>query len=201
MKNRENQYKPKTILTGGVFGVGKTTLSYNLSCRLGIKQRTSVGVITKTLKYLDATDQNLRSIDDVDKENDGFKLFDKQAKKICSIVNYILKVSHEDGTDYILDGVQLIPRYLKMDKNTTFFFIKAPQKEIFRKRLNTSMTHPIRYRNLNESQVEKILSLEKYLLSMIRENRRIKILDGNNNEEEITREALKILNDLFKGIL
>ncbi|MCL4382757.1 MAG: hypothetical protein M1575_01300 [Patescibacteria group bacterium] len=116
---------PIIILLGGVFGVGKTTLSYNLSRLLGIKQRTSVGVISKTLQYLYPGKKSIRTLDNLERNECDYKTFLKQSHLMCSIVNYIMRIAHDDGVDYIIDGVQLLPTFIKFRKNVLYLFLKC----------------------------------------------------------------------------
>jgi len=44
--------KPRIILLGGVYGVGKKSLAHQLSIDLDIYQRAGLGAITKTIKSL-----------------------------------------------------------------------------------------------------------------------------------------------------
>lgn len=188
-----------TIFIGGIFGVGKTTLSYNLSALLKIKQRTSVGVITKTLQFINNTDPAIRTLNEIDRENDGFITFSAQANKVCQIVNHITDVSRNDGVDYIIDGVQLIPEYLNMDTNSFYFFISSPNVEELKLRLNLSSTHKDRYKNVTFEQVNNLIMLNNYLTSKVIEGSNIKILDGRLNEEDLVDIASKLILPSIKN--
>ncbi|MFZ5365966.1 MAG: AAA family ATPase [Patescibacteria group bacterium] len=200
-KLKEKINFPISILIGGVFGVGKTSLSYNLSFRLGIKQRTSVGVITKTLRFLEPMDSSLRGINQLDKDTDEFPLFFKQAEKICSIVDYILKISRKDGVDYIIDGVQLMPQYLDLDNHSFFIFLKSPKAEELKERLNRSTTHPLRYRETTLRQVKKLIKLEKLIISDIKESASTKILDSALEEDEVLVQSLDSIKSWLKSLV
>jgi 2-phosphoglycerate kinase len=192
---RKASAEPLTIFIGGVFGAGKTSLSYNLSCTLGIKQRSTLGMITKTLMYVNRTDPTLRSLNAIDRREKNYDLFAQQCKEICSVVNFITKVSRGDGTDLMLDGVQLNPSDLIFDQHTIFLFLKSGGFEVLKKQLNASTTHSIRYKDVNEEQVASLIELEEHLVMKLPQNRSVRVLEHVEGEDEQLLLTLKNIRE------
>lgn len=190
-----------TILIAGVYGVGKTTLSYNISKELEIKQRASLGVITKTLQAIHGNRKYIRSMDTLYEESRNFRPYDLFSKNVCGIINSILRVADADGVDYLIDGVQLDPKYLVLDKYKLLLYIKSPESSSFKEKLNTSTTHPLRYRKVNENQVNVLKQLEKHVLSSIKEKPNIKILDFVEGEENMTFESLRVIKNWTQSLV
>lgn len=194
--NKKNNF-PLIILIGGVFSVGKTTLSYNLSNFLIIKQRASLGLITKTMRSLGIFPSKERLFDLLEEEDFNFLVFEQRSKKICEIVNSILQTARKDGVDYILDGVQLFPKYLDLKQNTFYIYLKAPSEAELFLRLKSSKTHTKRYKKITVNQVKKLLNLDNYMLSLIKNRKNIIVIDSSLNEEQILKEALSKINKTF----
>lgn len=182
---------PLIILIGGVFGVGKTSLSYNLSQALDIKQRASLGVITKTLRYLDIFPKTERLFELLEENDIEFTIFDKRSKQVCRIANYIIREARNDGVNYILDGVQLLPKYLDFQENTLFIYLKAPSEKELLSRLNSSTTHSKRYKQVTLKNVKRIIDLDKHLLSSLKIESNAIIVDSSLNEKQILKLVLK----------
>lgn len=189
---------PVIILLGGVFGVGKTTLSYNLSRSLGIKQRTSVGVISKTLQYLYPGTKSIRTLDNLERDKCNYKIFLKQSFLMCSIVNYILRIARKDGVDYIIDGVQLLPKFIKFRKNILYLFLKCSSEKKLMQRLVNSTSHRNRYRETSLEQVKKLISLQQFFVDSIKESKNVRIIDEDKSEEDVTKEALEVIKEWIK---
>lgn len=181
------------ILIGGIFGVGKTTLAYNLSNVLGIKQRASLGIITKTLYFLNKNRETFRSIEQIERGAKDYPIFIRQVKTVCPIINYILKIAQQDGVDYILDGVQLHPNFLNLNKNYLYIFIKSPPLKTLHTRLIKSTTHTLRYQGSNIRRTKKILALENFLISSIKEKNNIKIINNTRGESLLLLDVLKTI--------
>lgn len=195
--NQNKNIKGVTIFIGGVFGVGKTTLSYNLSKTLGWKQRTSLGVITKTLMYLRQNDPLIRNLNKLGRDSDEFPLFLKQANKLCRITNFITEVARKDGLNYIIDGVQLLPESLSLDESSMYLYLKSPEKKDLYKRLKFSTTHPLRYKNISWLDVEKLQELDRFILKRIVLADNIYILDSTKSEELVLAESLAVVKNRF----
>lgn len=181
------------IYIAGIYGVGKTTLSYNLSLYTGIKQRASLGVITKTLQILNKKRSYIRNMDKLSEDSNDFRSFNLFSKKVCHILNHIVDVAHADGVNYIIDGVQLTPKYLQIQPNHIYIFIKSPRNDSFKKLLNFSSTHPKRYRNVNIDKIKILKQLERHILKDTTDKDNIKVLKFTDGEQEMTLNVLKLL--------
>lgn len=192
---------PIEITIGGIFSAGKTSLSFNLSQYLKIKQRASLGVISKTLMYLRPKDKLRRKLDTVDQDTKSFPHFMKQSKEMCGIVKLILDISRADGVDYILDGVQLLPQYLNLTEQSFYIFIKTPTNLQYKHNLNNSSTHPKRYKHVSVDQINKLKTLEEFLLSSIESKPNIKIIDFIQGEKALTIEVVKRINTWLERLV
>lgn len=188
MKSR----KAKIILISGINGVGKTTLSFELSKRFQIKQRIGLGTLTKSLE-LNSKHQSLFSIANNVKDDLTYDILDKQAKVISSSINHIIHYALKDGTDCIIEGVQLNPDYLDMKNISLFVFIKAPKFDMYKERLNNSITH--KKRRFSDSLINKLLEIEKIYLNKNNNYKNIIVIQNNS-----LKHSLKLLTNIILDI-
>jgi len=135
MTNRDK--KPLIIVLSGAQGVGKKTLAHQLGVDLQIMQTTTLSCVTKIIQVLRPNDPVVKKWNVYTKTNLNYikTKLRKEAKLIGKIVSVIAEKATYSGENYILDGVQLLPEFLPMDK-VLFFYISAPSDE-HKKRFNT----------------------------------------------------------------
>lgn len=157
-KHLKKNKNPLIILVSGVNGIGKTTTAFALSNILVIKQRVGLGAIVKTLiamtpkenKYLEM-DNNFSCIDD--------KKLKQQALIISKPVNLLIDQYHGNGVSCIIDGMQLLPKYL--NKNIFHFHIEVDNIKKYQKQLFSPET---RYkRKINKKDLENLLKIDNFL--------------------------------------
>lgn len=111
--------KPLIIVISGTYGVGKTTLAHILGYKLNIHQRVGLGVISKTLRYIDHSNPIISKwgdFSDCNNEKDVVKKLHLESELIGNILKSIIDKAFRTGEPYIIDGVQLLPQYLPLEK-------------------------------------------------------------------------------------
>lgn len=191
--NKDNR-RPVIILIAGMHGVGKTTLAFYLSRYLNIKQRIGLGTIVKTLEFFSDKEDVTRKADSLKIEDFDWNLLNRQAKIICGAINNIIFHAIQDGVDCIIEGIQLVPKYLKMDDITLLVFLKSPPIAKYTKRLNHPSTH--RTRIVLHSKVIELKKLEEQFLESIMNNPKVVICEN----ESISKKVDNILLNLAKNI-
>jgi 2-phosphoglycerate kinase len=132
-----NDKKTLIIVLSGTYGVGKTTLAHQLSIDLQIMQRIGLSSIAKTIKTVLPDDPMLKNWyvrDKIDPKFIKTKL-KKEAKLIGKVVKNIVSSTYRTGENYIIDGVQLLPEFLPMDK-ILFFRVYVSDKKKYKKMLH-----------------------------------------------------------------
>lgn len=186
---------PLVIAVGGNYGVGKTTFAHEFGKRYEIPPRSGLGTVVKTLKYLKFDDPVVEMIDK-DRDTDNFnEKFDKQAAFLCGIINFIAQKAQESGSDYIIDGVQINPKYLDGDAITLSITLAVPNETAHKARLTSPITHFRRHpRDFNLKYLELV---EKYLVEAAKEANTPVIVNHNVNKSVLIAGMMlysKLLN-------
>ncbi|MCE9549128.1 hypothetical protein K8Q98_01895 [Candidatus Nomurabacteria bacterium] len=122
--------RPLIIILSGTYGSGKTMLAHQLATDLRIMQRTSLSSIIRTIKTVLPENPILKNWyirDNTEKEFLRGKIT-KEAELIGKIVHTITKSAEHTGENYIIDGAQLLPKFLPMDR-VIFFRVFVSDKD------------------------------------------------------------------------
>lgn len=157
-KHIKNSDHPLIIVISGVNGAGKTTLAFHLSNILEIKQRVGLGSIVKTLIVMNPKNKVISKMN-----NYFYPLSEvdirKQAIIISKATNSMIVKYYTGGVSCIIEGVQLLTRYL--DKRCIQFHIKITDSKKYNKQLRNSDTR--NPRNLSEKVFENLLKVNVIL--------------------------------------
>jgi len=110
--------KPLILVLGGTYGVGKTTLAHQLSKESNIPNRAGLGTIVRTLKIFLPNNpiiKNWRAYNTLNKAAIRRKLF-HEAELISKVIHTIIDSATKKGENYIIEGVELLPKYLPFEK-------------------------------------------------------------------------------------
>lgn len=110
--------KPLILVLGGTYGVGKTTLAHQLSKELNITNRAGLGTIVNTLRTFLPNNpiiKNWRVYNTLNKAVIRRKLLHK-AELISKVIYTIMDSATKKGENYIIEGVELFPKYLPFEK-------------------------------------------------------------------------------------
>ncbi|MCL5781773.1 MAG: AAA family ATPase, partial [Patescibacteria group bacterium] len=134
--------QPRIIVISGTYGVGKTTLAHHLANKLTIYQRIGLGSISKTIKYMSPENPVVKdwgNYNDYKTEDELIKKLHRESELVCNILRTVIYNAFCTGESYVIDGVQLLPEYLPLDKinyialellDYTEHFINQPRKYI-----------------------------------------------------------------------
>jgi hypothetical protein len=135
---------PLIILVSGVHGIGKTTLSHELSRRLEIRQRVGLGAVVKTLIEFglpaDAPGA-ARMMDNVLDLEDPASQLDAHARVICRVVDRLVRTYHAQGVHCIVDGVQLFPRHLHLPRGVIHLHLAVSDFGAYIRQVRGSASH------------------------------------------------------------
>lgn len=161
--------KQKIILISGIPGTGKTTLSYYLAYQLGIDKVISVDIIKSMLQlmksktyepYLYTTTHEAYQLENLS-YIEGFK---KHSKIICHELNNILNQCFIDDKIIIIEGAQIIPKYIDKSKHGIYSITLFSKNKDFliNRYQKKSLIRPYNW----IENIKSILTIQDYLLSL-----------------------------------
>ncbi len=183
----KNGDHPLIIVISGVNGAGKTTLAFHLSNILEIKQRVSLGAIVKTLIVMNPKKKDYLKMNNYLSPLNA-KDIQNQALIISKATNSMISKYYAGGVSCIIEGVQLLTRYL--DKRCIQFHIKITDSKKYNKQLRNSDTRNPRY--LSEKVFENLLKVNDILNNEMNLPS-VHILTNSKSLNENINEALKKL--------
>ncbi len=188
--------KPRIFVLSGIYGVGKTSLSHQLSIDLDIRQRAGLGMITKTIKTIIPDNEIVKGwgiYKSIDKEEIRKKFVD-ECKLVGLILNNIINFAYKTGEDYIIDGVQLLPQFLPLDKINFCVVTVSDEDEKQRRFVSPTVT---RVRHLNSINQETRNTIESVILEeAIKYN--IPVFDNLGLIQEISKQISSYFNNFKK---
>ena len=155
--------KPLIIILSGTCGVGKTALAHQLSVDLQIMQRASFSAITQTIKTIIPNNPIVKKwffYDQMDISSVKLKLR-REAKLVGKVIYAIADNSTIAGENYVIEGVQLLPEFLPMDK-VLFFYIHVSDENKHREQFCRPTVTRVRHvTNASYDLVKKVDMLIK----------------------------------------
>lgn len=162
-KYLKKEKKPLIVLISGVNSAGKTTTAFHLSSALGIKQRVGLGSIVKTLIALgsDREKKKYLMMDNFFSHPPNHKELLDQCYIVGKVVNLIINKYTQEGVTCIIEGVQLLPRYLNSGGNVKHFHILIDDFRKYRKQLKNGNTR--KYRKIGGQSFKNLVKLNALL--------------------------------------
>lgn len=158
-KNIRSDNKPLIIGISGVNGVGKTTIAFHLSNILEIKQRIGLGTIVKTIIALHPTNNDFLKMDNDFSSPFKIRELRKQAKILSKPINLIISKYESEKVSCIIEGVQLLPRYL--NKGFIHFHVAITDTNKYKQQLQNCDTR--KPRKVSDKEISNLLTIDKIL--------------------------------------
>lgn len=177
----DHNEQPLVVFLGGVHGVGKTSLSHQISQKLGIYYQAGLGAIIQTLKMAlpnDTTFQTWGQYRYLEKTK-LLKKFLTECQSVSPFVQAIIYHAIETGEDYIFDGVQFLPKNLPLE-NVQYFLITVSDTTQYKQRLEHPTQTKKRHKDTMSLEGEKIIEdlmmaeAKKYNIPVIDNSRPLK---------------------------
>jgi hypothetical protein len=189
---------PLIILVSGVHGIGKTTLSHELAHRLGIRQRVGLGAIVKTLIEFglpaDAPD-GARIMDNVLDLEDPASQLDAHARVLCRVVDRLVRTYHAQDVHCIIDGVQLLPRYLHLSPDVVHLHLAVSDFSAYIRQVRGSASH--KYGEIEESTVRVLGTLDRVLAGEMQESQEVVVLPHQRPVGGVVAEAVRVIYERY----
>lgn len=187
------QDRPLIIIISGTYAVGKTSLAHALASNLNIRQRAGLGIISKTLKYSMPENSIVKGWGDYSfcfSETDLIEKLHRESKLIGRVLESVFEKAYATGEPYIIDGVQLLPEYLPLQK-IFYLALRLKNKEEHRSRF----LHPkiTKKKHLNNANFFIAKTIEKEILKSV-QNYQLPIFETNIPEEQLAGMIMRKLN-------
>jgi 2-phosphoglycerate kinase len=149
--------EPMIILLGGTHGVGKTTVAHHLGTQLGIRQRSGAGVILNAIQTV-MPDNNVftrrwHQCDHRDRERVR-DMLRCESELIGQVINRIVDGARYTGESYIIDGVNLLPEFLPINR-IRYFAVTCSDEESHRRRFEQPVTTRTRHNSVRSFELAK----------------------------------------------
>ena len=189
MMNKNKQ--PLIIVFGGTYGVGKTTLAHQLGIDLRIMTRVGLSGITQAIKTILPNNLAVKNWNKYDHTNIGYvrNKLKKEAKLVGKVVHNIAFSAERTGENYIIDGSQLLPEFLPMDKILFFYiFVSNSAKH----KMQFSQPTITRLRHKNNPSYSLAKKVGKIILE---ESKDYPIYHINNirTPQKVSKQIIKII--------
>jgi len=155
--------KPLILVLGGTYGVGKTTLAHQLSKELNIPHRAGLGFCYYTLKTLLPDNPIVKNwgLYNTSNKTSLKKILFRETKLISKVIHTLIDSATKTGENYIIEGLQLLPKYLPFEK-TRYCVLTVTNADEYKRRFE----HPTetRTKHLNNSTLEIAKTIEEIIL-------------------------------------
>ncbi len=193
------------ILLGGATGIGKSTVAFETSHRLGIPSIIGTDIIREVMrkmvskdllptlhtssfsawKAIQAPSSYLSSV---------IYAFELQASHVSVGVNAIIHRAIREGVNLVMEGIHLVPGYIDLQSETTFHFVltlsdKEEHINRFHARAKDSRRPPEHYIR----DIDKIRQIQNHIVGKAHKNE-VPVLENESLEETVTQ----ILNTIYE---
>ncbi|ACJ16230.1 2-phosphoglycerate kinase [Thermococcus onnurineus NA1] len=189
---------PITILLGGATGVGKSTIATELAFRLGIRSVIGTDTIREVMKRIIAPEllPDLHTSSFLawkvvsSRKSDNSPLirgFENQVQHVSVGVSAVLERAYKEGFNTIIEGIHLVPGYIKLNENSFMYVITVKGKKDFEARFYERARYSKRSADYYLKHIDAILEIQDFIVGRAKEYG-IPII--NNVELESTVNAI-----------
>lgn len=189
---------PLIVLVSGVNGIGKTTLSHELSRRLGIRQHVGLGTIVKTLREFglppEAPDM-AQAMDNGFCPADPSLQLQRHAEVIARVVNRLVRAYYAQGVHCVVEGVQLLPKYLELPPEAVHLHLRIGNPAAYARRMREANPH--KYGPIDDETVHFLLNLDGVLLEAMRSSPGVVVLEQRPTIQATAADAVHAIHTRY----
>jgi len=201
---------PMIILIGGTTGVGKSTISTELAFRLGM--RTIIGtdtvrevmrkIITRELLPAIHTSSFLawKEIENLPKRVSPLIYgFETQVRHVAVGVNAVIERSYTEGFNTIIEGIHLVPGYIKLNDRSFMYLIVVKDKESLKARFYERTRYSLRPAEYYLKNLDEIMEIQDFLIEKAKEHR-IPIIENVELEKTVNMIMERLMDEVLERL-
>lgn len=183
---------PLIIILSGTYGVGKTTLAHQLSIDLQIMQKINLSGITTAVKTLRKNDPVVKNWDNLKNPKTIKSKLIREAKVMGEIISNVVQTAELTGENYIIEGIQLLPRFLPMDRILFFNIYLSDETEHEKRFYHPTITRTKHKNNASYSTVKKLGKL----VAGECKNYPVNYIDNTGTPEEVCKKIIDTIKNI-----
>ena len=196
---------PITLLLGGTTGVGKSTIATELAFRLGMRSVIGTDTIREVMRRIIAPEllpalhaSSFLAWKAVGRPGraDIIRGFEDQVQHVSVGVNAVLERAHKEGFNAILEGIHLVPGYIKLDSRDFMYVITVRNKKELEARFYERSRYSKRPANYYLEHIDEIMAIQEFVVEKAKE---LDIPVIPNVELEAT--VVAIMDDIMKRLM
>jgi 2-phosphoglycerate kinase len=199
--------RPIVILLGGATGIGKSTVAFEISHRLGIHATIGTDVVREVMRKMVSKDllptlhtSSFSAWKVIQTPSSYLSsviyAFELQVSHVCVGVNAIIKRTLTEGVSLVMEGIHLVPGYIEHYDEQIFHFVLSLSDEEehisrFHLRAKDSRRPPEHY----IQDIDKVRQVQDHIVGRARKQR-IPVLENKTLEGTVTQ----ILNTIYERL-
>jgi 2-phosphoglycerate kinase len=205
---RENR-QPIIILLGGATGIGKSTVAFEISHRLGIHSIIGTDVIREVMRKMVSYDllptlhtSSFNAWKSIETPSSYLSsviyAFELQVSHVSVGVNAIIERALTEGVNLVLEGIHLVPGHMHPQDETLFHFVlqlsdKSEHINRFFARAKDSKRPPEHYIR----DIDRIRQVQEHVVGRAHKQR-VPVIENKTMEETVTEILNRIYDRLQK---
>lgn len=201
------QKRSIVILLGGVAGIGKSTVAFEISHRLGIHAIIGTDIVREVMRKILSKDllpplhtSSFTAWKTIQSPSSYLSsviyAFELQVSHVSVGVNAIIQRSFTEGISLVMEGVHLVPGFIDLQDESLFHFVLTLKDEEdhinrFHARAKDSKRPPEHYIR----DIEKIRQIQEHIVGRARKEG-VPVLENATLEETATQ----ILNSIYERL-
>ena len=196
---------PVTVLLGGTTGVGKSTIATELAFRLGIRSVIGTDTIREVMRRIIAPEllpalhtSSFLAWKAIGESGERGIIggFENQVRHVSVGVNAVLERAHKEGFNAILEGIHLVPGYLKLNSRDFMYVITVGSKKELEARFYERSRYSKRPADYYLEHLDEIMAIQDFIIERARENG-VPVIRNVELEETVFR----IMDDMMKRLM
>lgn len=197
------------VLLGGVAGIGKSTVAFEISHRLGIHAIIGTDIVREVMRKILSKDllpplhtSSFTAWKAIHSPSSYLSsviyAFELQVSHVSVGVNAIIQRAFTEGISLVMEGVHLVPGFIDPQDGSLFHFVLTLSDEEdhinrFHARAKDSKRPPEHYIN----DIDRIRQVQEHIVGRARKER-VPVLENTTLEETVTQILNRICEKLQK---
>jgi 2-phosphoglycerate kinase len=172
---------PITILLGGATGVGKSTIATELAFRLGIRSVIGTDTIREVMRKIIAPEllpalhtssflawKAMGTV--MTRDSQLIRGFEEQVRHVAVGVNAVLERAHKEGFNTVIEGIHLVPGYIKLNERDFMYVVTVGKREDLEARFYERARYSKRPADYYLEHLDAIMEIQEFIVSMAKEH-------------------------------